>query len=159
MLKQKSRIRVATLCSSSCSVSSPGRAGRLLLIQNLQHHHQDSQCHGPWLPGHSARLWLWKQAKLRQLQEHWEPVKNILELMFIKSYISLWDVVVCMQLPCEDSGFWKCTANDTTYRTIDCEVFSACCFVFTAFFTAQDFTTCCILKDMNGPGPLLSLWV
>ena len=67
-----------------------------------------------------------------------------------------------MQLPCEDVGFLKCIANDTTRRTINCEVdnatdFSACCFVFMAFFAAQDFTTCCIVKDMNGPGPLLSL--
>ena len=41
-------IRVATLHNCSRSVSSsPGRAmHRLLLLENLQHQHQDCQCHG-----------------------------------------------------------------------------------------------------------------
>ena len=40
-----------------------------------------------------------------------------LKLMFMKSYISLWDTVR-MQLRCEDVGFWKCIANYTTSMTI-----------------------------------------
>ena len=51
------RIRVVTLHNCSRSVSSPGRAvRRLLLVQNLQHHRQDCQCHGRCLPGHWAQL-------------------------------------------------------------------------------------------------------